>query len=95
MVVRRSIENLQSCCYAGHWAQELHASGSREDVEALELAIALSQRSNHPVSRALTSLDSLLHQSGASLSERISDFRAVPGMHGITCVCICAQDSAP
>ena len=56
-------------------------SGSKEDLEALELAIALSQRSNHPVSRALTSLDGLLHQNGASLSERISEFRAVPGTH--------------
>lgn len=57
------------------------ASGSKEDVEALELAIALSQRSAHPVSRALTSLDGLLHHSGADLSERIADFRAVSGAH--------------
>ena len=57
----------------------MHNSGSKEDVEALELAIALSQRSKHPVSRALTSLDGLLRQNGADLSERISNFRAVPG----------------
>ena len=55
------------------------ASGSKEDVEALELAIALSQRSAHPVSRALTSLDGLLQHRGPNLSERIADFRAVPG----------------
>ncbi len=73
----------ETCCGAGHWAQEVHDSGSKEDVEALELAIALSQRSNHPVSRALTSLDGLLHQNGADLSERISNFRAVPGMHAL------------
>lgn len=48
-------------------------------MQALELAIALSQRSNHPISRALTALDGLLDQSDAGLSKRISDFRAVPG----------------
>ena len=57
----------------------VHESGSPDDIEALELAIALSQRSNHPVSRALTALDGLLDQGEGSVSKRITDFRAVPG----------------
>ena len=58
----------------------VHENGSPDDVEALELAIALSQRSNHPVSRALTALDGLLDQGEGSVSKRITEFRAVPGM---------------
>lgn len=61
--------------------QAVQDSGSADDKQALQLAVALSQRSNHPVSRALTSLDDLLDQNGGGISHRISDFRAVPGEH--------------
>ena len=67
--------------YAGLWAQAIQDSGSADDKQALQLAVALSQRSNHPVSRALTSLDGLLDKSGGGVSHCISDFRAVPGAH--------------
>lgn len=61
--------------------------GSEADVRALALAVALSQRATHPVSRALTSLGAALGPALPLL--HIQDFYAVSGAHFIT-LCKCA-----
>lgn len=62
----------------GNWAAKLAEQGPSEDLTALAAAAALSVRSTHPISQAITGC---VNQLGSALPQmHVDDFRQEPGI---------------
>ena len=78
MCIGSAVTEVCACCAGGRWAAKLAEQGPSEDLTALAAAAALSVRSTHPISQAVTACVSQL---GSALPQTpVDDFRQEPGI---------------